>query len=50
MDKLRRLVSIFYAWVLPIRPLKIDLWGTLGWKWYGGYGRFDAAWTYRLEK
>ena len=33
------MIGRFYAWLLPIKPIKIDMMGTLGWKWYGDTGQ-----------
>ena len=43
------MIARFYAWILPIKPIKFDLWGTMGWKWYGGYAIVNKDRLFRLE-
>ena len=48
-DARRQLLQRFCAWLLPIKLIKFDLWGTLGWKWYGGYRILDPNALFRVE-
>ena len=38
-----------YRWILPIKLIKFDLWGTLGWKWYGGFSKIQSDYSFGLE-
>ena len=41
------MIRRFYAWILPIKPIRRRI---IGWKWYGGYGVVDRDWVFRLEE
>jgi len=42
-----------FEWIFAkiyIKRIKFDVWGKLGWKWYGGYGVVKKDRMFRLEE